>query len=130
MKKLVIKLLILLYVKQQAIRLFLYSVQTFVMFKFMVFAGIYVLTNVVKVFSHLSWHHQEKHASKVLYIEPQIKHVTQHHAHTPTAIGHHESYAPEGYDYEPAEDHEPIWARTGDHAQHLAYAKQAPPQAH
>ncbi|KAG8245182.1 hypothetical protein J6590_009258 [Homalodisca vitripennis] len=124
MKKLVIKLLIFLYVKQQAIRLFLYSAQTFILFKFMVFAGVYVLTNVVKVLTFVKWHHHEKHAPKVLYIEPQIKHVTQHHAHV-APYTHHEEYTPEGYEYEPAPDQDSFWPRS-DNAHRIVYRNQIP----
>lgn len=134
-KKLVIKFLIFLYVKQQAIKLFLYSVQTFVFFKLMLIAGVYVLTFVLKTWSLITWHHHEKHAPKVLYIEPKIKHVTQHHAHVAPASEvvhhHHEDYSHEGYEYEPT-DQDSIWPRSDDaqaHAHRLAYYKQIPATA-
>lgn len=116
---------------QQAIRLFMYSAQTFILFKFMLIASVYVLTNVLKVWTLISWHHHEKHAPKVLYIEPKIKHVTQHHdIHTGPV--HHEEYSPEGYEYEPsAHDSGLVWPRSdSDDAQRLAYYKQIPPHAH
>lgn len=131
-KKLVIKFLIFLYVKQQAIKLYLYSVQTFVFFKLMLIAGVYVLTFVLKTWSLITWHHHEKHAPKVLYIEPKIKHVTQHHAHVapPSEVvhHHHEDYSHEGYEYEPT-DQDSIWPRSDD-AHRLAYFKQVPASAH
>lgn len=127
-KKIVIKFLIFLYVMQQAIRLFMYSAQTFILFKFMLIASVYVLTNVLKVWTLISWHHHEKHAPKVLYIEPKIKHVTQHHDIHSSPV-HHEEYSPDGYEYEPsAHDSGLLWPRSDD-AQRLAYYKQIPAHA-
>lgn len=128
-KKMVIKFLVFLYVMQQAIRLFMYSAQTFILFKFMLIASVYVLTNVLKVWTLITWHHHEKHAPKVLYIEPKIKHVTQHHDihHSPAV--HHDEYSPEGYEYEPsAHDSGLLWPRSDD-AQRLAYNMQIPDHA-
>lgn len=134
-KKAIIKLLIFLYVKAQAIRLFLYGVQTFAMFKMMIFSGIYVLAYVVKAFTLLKWAHHEKTAPKVLYIEPQIKHVTQHHGHVSlpeVQDAHHEEYAPSGVEYEVGSDHESLgglglWHRRSAADTHrLAYFKQLP----
>lgn len=101
-KKLVIKFLIFLYVLQQATKLFLYSAQTFIFFKFMLIAAVYVATHVIKLWHFLKLHKHKDH-SKVVYLD----HHVPHSAHA-VVDEHH----PDVVDFEPSGHHDPFWARS------------------
>lgn len=82
-KKAILKVIIFLFLLKQKIKMLLMAAQTFLQFKFLLVAIVYVVSNIVKIWVDIKAKH---HPQKVIYYE------NAHHQHHYEPEHHHEAY--------------------------------------